>query len=113
MAKPAVPPQLHDPCVTALHAGAVVVTVVAGICALVALAAGSPLQFGSALAVFAAGWIAADFFQSAAGREPAVQRYAVPAERPRLRHESCRVVYAGGRERCSRSTSSTGQELAA
>ena len=113
MAKSAIPPQSHDPRVTALHAGAVVVTAVSGICALVALAAGSPLQFGSALAAFAAGWIAADFFQSAVGREPAVQRCAVPAERPRSRHESCRVVYAGGDERCSLSTSGAGQELAA
>jgi hypothetical protein len=48
---------------TLLYAGTLAVAVVSGICALVALAAGSPLQFGVTSAVFGAGWIATDFIE--------------------------------------------------
>ncbi len=97
----------------ALHAGAVIVAVVSGACALVALAAGSPLQFGTALAVFGAGWIVADFFQSTAGREPGVQQYAVQAARLQPGRETCRVVHLGGGEHFSLPAPRTGQGLAA
>lgn len=56
--RPAIPVPARDPRLAALHAVVLVDAVVSGICALVALAAGSPLQFGVALALFGAGWIA-------------------------------------------------------
>lgn len=84
--RPAIPVPARDPRLAALHAVVLVVAVVSGICALVALAAGSPLQFGVALALFGAGWIASDVIERTVecGQErPARQRaVAVPAYRP-------------------------------
>jgi len=100
MSRPDFEPGIHryarEPRPTPLYAGTVAVVVVSGFCALVALAAGSPLQFGVALAIFGAGWIAADFIECTvetgqerlAGRGAVVPR-PVPAYRP------SRVVYAG------------------
>jgi len=42
-----------------IHAGAISFAFASGTCALVALLLGSPLQFGSALAMCGAGWIVA------------------------------------------------------
>jgi len=61
MASPGIAQQARDPRVTALHASALTIAVLSGTCALVALVAGSPLEFGVALALCGAGWIAADF----------------------------------------------------
>lgn len=102
MTKPAVGPHLAAPHATGLHAGAVIVAVASGLCALVALAVGSPLQFGSALAVFAAGWIAADFLQSTTRREPAAQRCAAPTARLNRGPDTCRVVHVAGDRHFSR-----------
>lgn len=85
-----------------LRGGAIAIAVMCGVCALVALAVGSPLQFGVALASCAAGWIAADFFDRTAEHEPAVQRCAVPAARLNPGCGSGRVVYVGGHEYFSR-----------
>ncbi len=46
---------------TALRAGAIAIAMLSSACAFIALAVGSPLQFGVSLAVCCAGWIAADF----------------------------------------------------
>lgn len=113
MAKRGVPPRLRDPRVAALHTGAVVVAVVSGISALVALAAGSPLQFGIALALFGAGWIAADFLQSTELCERGVQRCAVAAARPNRGYGSGHVVYLGGGQQFSCPAPQTEHELAA
>lgn len=115
MGAPGVPPQARDPRVTTLHAGALIIAVVSGICALVALAAGSPLQFGVALALFGAGWIAADFIERAVERERerADRRYAVAVPRPIPGHRSCRVVYVGRGEHFSRAVPRAGARLAA
>ncbi|WP_102417160.1 hypothetical protein [Mycobacterium sp. 4858] len=89
--------------VSPLYAGTVVVAVVSGICALAALAAGSPLQFGVALAIFAAGWIAADFIERAAA--PGQQRLArceVTVAPPLPAYRPSRVVHAGQCEHFSR-----------
>lgn len=100
---PGIPPQGRDRHTTTLYTAAVTVTVVSGICALVALAAGSPLQFGIALALFGAGWIATDFIQTTVERqrERAAIRCAVPVARPNPGYGSCRVLYVGGGRRVS------------
>lgn len=115
MATLGMPPQARDPHMTTLHTAAVAIAVVSGICALVALAAGSPLQFGVALALFGTGWIAADFIESSAqrGQERAAHWCAVPVARPNPRYGSCRVVYVGGAEHFSQPVSRAGTELAA
>ncbi|OCB22112.1 hypothetical protein A5674_26795 [Mycobacterium malmoense] len=112
--RPAVPRSARDPRLAALHAATLVVAVVSGICALVALAAGSPLQFGVALALFGAGWIASDFIERAVGcgqQRPARQRAAVA--RPVPPYRSTRVVYAGRHEHFSRPAPSVVREMAA
>jgi len=73
-----------------LHTAAMALAAVAGCCALAALIAGSPLQFGIALALCGAGWIAVDFIDRTPDRAP--RRCPVPA---------VRVVYIGGREQFS------------
>ncbi len=113
MGKRGIRPRRRDPRVTTLHAGAVVVAIVSGICALVALAVGSPLQFGIALALFGAGWITADFLQSTELCERGVQRCAVPVARLNRGHESCHVVYLGRGEQFYCSPPRTEHELAA
>jgi uncharacterized membrane protein len=57
----------RHPRLTTLHICAITLSVVSGTCALVALAAGSPLEFGVALALSAAWLIAADFIESGVG----------------------------------------------
>ncbi|WP_322858885.1 hypothetical protein U8D42_06075 [Mycobacterium europaeum] len=90
--------------VSPLYAGMVVTTVVSGICALAALAAGSPLQFGVALALFGAGWIAADFIQRTLdpGQQRFTRRCDVTVARPVPAYRPSRVVYAGHCEHFSR-----------
>ncbi|MGB8387582.1 MAG: hypothetical protein WCE76_07025 [Mycobacterium sp.] len=82
---------------TALHAGAITIAVLSGICALAALAAGSPLEFGVALALFGVGWIAADFIEWTIerDRERAARRGALPAARSYPDHNPCHVVFIG------------------
>jgi hypothetical protein len=63
MATPGIARQARDPRMTALHASAFTIAVLSGTCAVVALVAGSPLEFGVALALCGAGWIAADFIE--------------------------------------------------
>jgi hypothetical protein len=96
---------------TALRAGAITIAFVSGTLALVALAVGSPLQFGAALALCGAGWIATDFIEYTA--VPAGRRCAVPAERLNSGYEICRVVHIGARERFSAPTPSARTRLAA
>ncbi len=106
------PPQAHA---TTLQTAAVAIAVVSGICALVALAAGSPLQFGVALAVFGSGWIAADFIGStvARERERAAQRCAFPAARLNAGYGSSRIVCSGGGDHFPRTAPRTQSRLAA
>ncbi|MGD1171006.1 hypothetical protein ACKUVQ_20580 [Mycobacterium seoulense] len=96
----------RDPRATPLYATTVVVTVLSGICALVALAAGSPLQFGVASAIFGAGWIAADFIERTIepGQQRVAQRWVATAARPSPAYRPSRVVYAGRCERFSQPT---------
>ncbi|OBH92589.1 hypothetical protein [Mycobacterium sp. E2733] len=94
--KPAMPRQAREPRLTLLYAGTLAVAVVSGICALVALAAGSPLQFGVASAVFGAGWIATDFIERTAARgQERFARQCVVA-RPVPGYRPSRVVYGVG-----------------
>lgn len=53
-----------------LHTAAIVVALVSGSYALIALVAGSPLEFGIALALCGAGWVGADFVERRAERAP-------------------------------------------
>lgn len=79
MASPGVAQQAKGPRVTALHVSALTIVVLAGACAMVALVAGSPLEFGGALAVSGAGWIAADFIEWMVEDEHCDSRCAIPA----------------------------------
>ncbi len=101
--QPGVPRQARDPRVS-LYAGTLVVAVVSGICALVALAAGSPLQFGVALALFGVGWMSADFIEPTLerGQERFARRCVVAVARPVPAYRPSRVVYAGRYEHFSR-----------
>lgn len=74
-----------------LHTAAVLLVVASGVCALAALVAGSPLQFGVALALCGAGWIAVDYIERAIDR----RRRAIPAVRVNPGYGSVRVVYVG------------------
>ncbi len=91
MASPGGAQQANRPRVTALHVSALTIVVLAGACAMVALVAGSPLEFGGALAVSGAGWIAADFIEWMAADEHCDSRCAIPAAR------SPHVVLIGGK----------------
>ncbi len=115
MATPGMPPQAPDPRVATLYASALVVAVVSGICALAALAVGSPLQFGVALALFGAAWITADFTQRTVERERelAARRCAIPVPTRHPGYGYSRVVYAGGYEHFSRPAPRAGTGLAA
>jgi hypothetical protein len=65
-----------------IHSGAISLAFVSGTCALVALLLGSPLEFGSALAICASGWIVAHIAeQERTGRRLAVEptRRTAPA----------------------------------
>lgn len=110
--KPAMPRQARDPRMTLLYAGTLAVAVVSGICALVALAAGSPLQFGVTSAVFGAGWIATDFIERTTerGQERFARQCVVAQPVPRLStlpRRGLRASLAAGstrREQASRLT---------
>ena len=81
----------------AVYAGALTTATLSGICALAALAAGTPFEFGVALALCGAGWVVADFVGWTAehNRERAARRRAVPA--PRIHgYRPSRVVVVGG-----------------
>ena len=111
---PSTRPQTRDPRVTLLYAGTLVLAAVSGICALVALAAGSPLQFGVALALFGAGWIVTDFIERSERRQERFARRCVDTvARPVPSYGSSRVVYAGSCERFSRPVPRVVSKLAA
>ncbi|OBI29354.1 hypothetical protein [Mycobacterium sp. E2238] len=111
--KPAISRQATDPRVTLLYAATLVVAVASGICALVALAAGSPLQFGMAAAVFGASWIATDFIERTVAR--AQERFArqCVVTRPVPGYRPSRVVYGGDYEHFSRPAPRVVSKLAA
>jgi hypothetical protein len=83
---------------TGIRAGAIIIAIVSGSYALVALLAGPPLGFGFALALCGASWIAADFIDFlgwTADRERAARGRAVPAARRHRDYGSCHVVFVG------------------
>ncbi|MEE6176770.1 hypothetical protein [Mycobacterium sp. 050134] len=80
-----------------LHTCAISLVVVSGTCAFAALAVGSPLQFGVALALCGAGWIAVDYIGTIDRRRSAPRR-ALPAVQVNPGYGSLRVVYVGGGE---------------
>jgi len=77
---------------TAVRAYAIAIATLAGACAVLALAVGSPLQFGIALALCGAGWIAADFIEWA--HAPRV--CAIPVSPLGRGYSADHVVFAGG-----------------
>jgi hypothetical protein len=113
MATPGIPQQPQQPGMTALHTGAIVAAILSGICAAVALVAGTPFQFGAALALCGAGWIVADFIEWTDERERALRRCAVLAGRPAPGSGSCHAAYVGGGEYFSRPAHRAGTGLAA
>jgi hypothetical protein len=98
MDTPGIPPRTRHLRLTTLHICAITLSVVSGTCALVALAAGSPLEFGVALALCAAWLIGADFIESNVERERerAARRRAVPPAPLRPAHDTCRVMFVRG-----------------
>lgn len=77
MNMPGIDPNLGRP-MMAFRTAAIAVAIVSGICAMVALLVGSPLEFGVALASCGLCWVAADSIEwtvqreRAAGRQPAL-----------------------------------------
>jgi hypothetical protein len=102
MARPGIAQQARNPRVTALHASALTIAVLSGTCALVALVAGSPLEFGVALALCGAGWIAADSIDWAVEDEHADRGRAIPAAGIGPGYRSPRLVLIGSGECSSR-----------
>ena len=98
---------------TTLHTIAITIAVLSGTYALVALVAGSPLEFGVALALCGAGWITADFIERTVERERAARRCAVPAARLNPGYRSCHVVFVGAGEHFSRQAPRAGTGSAA
>ncbi|MFY2859829.1 hypothetical protein ACOJVU_08485 [Mycobacterium sp. THU-M104] len=90
------PTQGHGPRM-AVYAGALTIAALSGICALAALAAGTPFEFGVGLALFGAGWVIADFVGWTAehNRARAARRRAFPAA-PIHSYRLSRVVVVGG-----------------
>lgn len=109
MATPGTPPEARG--MTALHNGAVVIAIVSGSYALVALLVGPPLQFGLALAMCGACWIAADFIEWTAERERAARRRAVPAAPLQPGYGSCHAVFVGAGKHSPRPAPRTGTGL--
>ena len=79
---------------TALRAGSIAVAMLSGMCAFIALAVGSPLQFGVSLALCAAGWIAVDFIERVHAHAPRVSAVALTPLNRGYRPDH--VVFAGG-----------------
>jgi hypothetical protein len=96
---------------TALRAGAIAIAVLSGMCALITLAVGSPLQFGASLAVCGAGWIAADFIEWTNAHAPRV--CAIPVTRRNRGYGPNHVVFVGGSEYLPAPTLSVETPLAA
>lgn len=62
-----------------LHTAAIVVALVSGSYALIALVVGSPVEFGIALALCGAGWVGADFVERRAERaDSGLRRTPIP-----------------------------------
>lgn len=92
-----VPSQTRYACSSTLHICAFTVVVVAGTCAAVALIAGSPLEFGIAMALCAGWLVVVDFIESNLESQRAVSRREVPAAQRSPAYDSCRVVFGRGR----------------
>ena len=67
-----------------LHTAAIVVALVSGSYALIALVVGSPVEFGITLALCGAGWVGADFVERRAERADSGLR-RTPMHGPRVR----------------------------
>jgi len=67
--------------IACVHAGAISVAFVSGTLALVALLLGSPMEFGSALAVCGAAWIVANFAERLAEQKRTRCRRALASKR--------------------------------
>jgi hypothetical protein len=71
--------EFQDRTLMAFRTGAIVVAFLAGFYALAALVVGSPLEFGVALALCGACWVAADFIEWAAERERSAGKWSMRA----------------------------------
>jgi hypothetical protein len=91
-----IPSQTRDSYISTLRVCAIAISAVSGICAVVALAVGSPLEFGVAMALCAGWLIAADFIESSAEGQRAARQLAVPSAQFKRASEPYRVVFAGG-----------------
>src|ERR1700750_2518939 len=67
--------------IACVHAGAISVSFVSGTLALVALLLGSPMQFGSALALCGTAWIVANFAERLAEQKRTYYRRALASTR--------------------------------
>ncbi len=96
MVAPGIPSQTPNPYFTTLRLCAFAVTAVSSICAVVALIAGSALEFGVAMALSAGWFIAADFIESSVEGRRAAHPGAVRAGKPNRAADPCRVLFIGG-----------------
>lgn len=85
-----------------IHTGAVIIAILSGSYSLVALLVGSPPEFGVALALCGACWIAAHFIERTVERERAPHGRAVSAARLNRAYGSCHVVFVGAGEYSTR-----------
>lgn len=108
---PGIDPNLRRP-MMAFRTAAIAVAIVSGVCALVALLVGSPLEFGVALASCGLCWVAADSIEWTVQRERAAGRQPVLAALLNSGYGSCYPARVGAGEYFSRPPSRAGIELA-
>ena len=83
---------------TTFHTGAIVIAILSGSYALVALLVGSPLEFGVALALCGACWVAAHFIEWTVERERAARGGIVLAAPLNSGYGSSHAVFVGAGE---------------
>lgn len=98
---------------TMLHTAAVAGAVLCGLGALVTFVIGSPLEFGIALALCGACWIAADFIEWTDRDGPVAARVAAPASPLHDGRATSHVVFAAAPQLSWRSESRPDVSLAA
>lgn len=95
MVAPGIPSPTRESAITTLRVSAFAVTATSGICAAIALAVGTPLEFGVTLALCAGSLIAVDFIESSTEVARPARRHAAAFAQFNRTYHPCRVVFAG------------------